>query len=203
MSFPGGVTRYVLSGTLSGGTDRWSTGFYGAPLAAGVAQSAADGFDDAGSLTLAMLTGMRALMRTSDSITRLDVYTYGVGRTITDQGSAALALAGTGGGGGVHPNPVSLVLTLRTGTRSRRGRGRMYFVGTGITVGTDGLFAAAAVTSAVGAIGPALDNLAARVVSEAATASYEVVSVDADRVPDTQRGRSDALTSARSSYTFV
>lgn len=200
MAFPGNVNRYVISGTLPGG-ERWATGFYGDPTLPGTAQALADDFDNAGSLGLAFLTALRAQIQPGGSITRIQTYVYGAGRTIIDQGDASLNLAGTSASA-LLPNQTCLVLTLRTATRSRRGRGRMYLPADGLLITADSTFSAAPVQAMVNAAGAALDFYNARVVSEAATASYPVNRVDADRVPDVQRRRADAQQTARLGYTF-
>ena len=201
MAFPGNVTRYIWSGTLPSG-ERWATGFYGQPLAVGGAQAQADAVDDAGSLGLAAMTAMRALMSPQASIARFQVYTYGTGRTIVDQGDVTLALAGTGGTT-LLPNQTCAVLTLRTALRSRRGRGRMYFPATGATLASTGLFTSTVIQALANGVGPYMDGNGAVVVSETGTISTPVDRVDADLRPDVQRRRADSMASSRVGYNFT
>lgn len=195
MAFPGNVNRYVISGNLPGG-ERFAVGFYGEVTLPGTAQALADDFDNAGSLGLALLTAMRALMTSNCSITRIQVYVYGAGRTIVDQGEASLSLAGTGTGNTL-PNQCAVVGTLRTAVNSRRGRGRMYFPAIALGVGADGTATSGPVSALVTALAGAMGFYNAVVVSEAGTTSNPVNRVDADRVIDTQRRRSEGLTTSR------
>lgn len=195
MAFPGNVNRYVLSGSLPGG-ERWSIGYYGEATLPGNAQAIANAYGSGGSLSYAFLVQLQKLLSTSSSIDRIDVYTYGSGRTIIDQGSKALSgLAGTGSS--PHSNRTSLVLTLRTAIYGARGRGRLYLPANGWAIGTDGLFVATGLQALVDAAAGELGYANARVVSEASSTSNEVTRVDCDRVPDSQRGRSARQTSAR------
>jgi hypothetical protein len=201
MAFPGNVNRYVLSGPMAGG-ERWSAGFYSAPTPGTSAQALADAFPGLGFYT-AFRNAFAALQSSAVGLDRVTVYTYGAGPQATDVGQAAL----TGANSAVTPSTPyqsALVLTLRTAVATRRGRGRMFFPCTRPFISvTDGLAPAAEVGTFVNATGAMLDNLAARVVSEADSTSREVIRVDADRVLDTMRSRRDRLQSSRATYVFV
>ncbi len=202
MGFPGNVNRYVLSGGLPGG-ERWSVGFYGMPTLEGTAQDLADGWNTSGGFKRGAVDGIMGQNPAGVTLTRVQVYIYGSGRNIIDQGDATYTFTGTSPLTYQHPNQISAVMTLRSSVRSRRGRGRMYIPALRVPVGANGLADAGAINNLVQPIGQLLDSLSAQVVSEAATAAYPVERVDADLILDQQTSRRDRLVSARQSYSFV
>lgn len=200
MAFPGNVNRYVVSGSLPG-NESFAFGFYGEATDPSVTmQSLADSV-----VTNSLFTGFVSslLSRFVGTVQTVRTYRYGSGSAAVDSGQANVA-SGAGTGGTTCPNYVALCVTLRTANASRRGRGRVYLPFNGVAVGgTTGTWTSANVAPVVSALGAWMDNLNARVVSEAASTSYPVTSVDADYVPDTQRGREGRLSTPRSRYVFV
>lgn len=201
MTFPGNVNRYVVSGYLAGG-ERWSVGFYGEATLAGTAQTLADGFASSGNLSNSMLLQWLKLLTPQGGIDRVDVYVYGSGRTLIDQGTRALTgLVGTGTD--AHGNRTCLVVTLRTATFGARGRGRFYLPAVGYPITAGALFQQTGTQAIVDATAAGLGFLNARVVSEADSASREVTRLTVDLIPDTQRSRSDSMTSPTLSATVT
>lgn len=199
MAFPGNVVRVVLSGILPGG-ESWSSAFYRAQIDAGTSmQSYADTLVAAPTFT-AFVTALKPCMSPGTNINRVQTYRYTSGRAAVDYGSANVT-GGTGTGTNAVPNQVCVVLTLRTAIANRTGRGRMYLPATGLLAGADGGFTTTPVTNLVNAAGPMLDGNQAVVLSETATTTNEVLRVDADRTPDTQRSRVNKVVTSRIVWT--
>lgn len=203
MPFPGNVNKYVLSGSLPGG-EVWSTAWYGeATPSPTSAQTLADNFNAAGSFGTSFLSDIRPIMNAGTSINKITVYTYGSGRTLIATGQKSFTPV-VGTGTGILPNQIALVVTLRTANNTRRGRGRMYLPATGLTINTtSGLASNTGFGTWLASMGQMLNEYNAKVVSEAAGASYDVSRLTVDNVADTQRGRRDKLVGTATSYTFV
>lgn len=196
MAFPGNGTRYVITGTLPGG-EVWSTGIYAPAFDESVTmQSVADAQVQTGSLFLALVAAIKAQLHSGCATTGITVYRYTAGRAAVDVGTAAVP-AGVGTASPVHPNQSALCVTLRTTLANRRGRGRMFFPWTGGIIQSTGLIQSSQVLNLLTPLGAWVDQINGEVWSTAGTLKGRVNAVDADLVIDTQNGRRDRLTSAR------
>ena len=124
------------------------------------------------------------------------------------QSEAAWETAITGTGGMSCPATTAVVLSLYTSQQSRSGRGRLYWPAlalslvstTGrITPATTAGLAAGGVNllTTIESLAPASANARAIVRSRTTHASWEVTSVRVGDVPDSLRGRKNALNEAR------
>lgn len=196
MAFPGQCARVLLSGALPGG-DRWASGFYREDIDDGVTmQSYAATIRDSSTFQ-SFYTALIGIFATGTTLDQIDTYRYETGRAAVDHGVVSV----TGAQSAITPsmpNQSALVLTLRSSNTSRSGRGRMYLPYTRPgTDSTTGLVPANLVTAVVTAGWNFLEGSQAIVLSETETQKRPVVRVDADRILDTMRSRSDKLNSTR------
>jgi hypothetical protein len=204
MSIPSGLMKWTLSGKLSGGTERWATSFWTDGHTAADATDASVVIAAGTPQWTAWFASVKTLMATDATITDLDAYFYSGGTAAAAHGHASITpISGTGTF--THPNQIACVMTLRTATATRKGRGRLYLVANGVGIGA-GLFLSGAVNAVVDATATFFTGIGGGssgpvVLSQTAGTSARITSVDADYVPDTQRRRSQKLSSVRHSHT--
>lgn len=204
MPIPSGLMKWTLSGKLSGGSERWATSFWADGHVLADANDASVAIAAGTPQWTAWFASLKTLMATDATITDLDGYYYGGGTAAAGHGHASITpISGTGTF--THPNQIACVMTLRTAVATRKGRGRLYLVANGVSIGA-GLFNSGAVNAVVDATATFFTGIGAAgggpvVLSQTAGSTARITSVDADYVPDTQRRRSQKLSSTRHSHT--
>lgn len=194
-----GSFRIELRGTMASGATRWACGL-----------SFSKG-DDTGAQSLAAVVSgrfegngfysqLQNNMSDSDRIIELTAFKYGAGGGTVDTGRVTVDR--TGSSGTYHPKATAAVLTLRTNLASRSGRGRMYTPATGIAIASTGLIGVAALQALVDGLydlveDPIEQGYKLQVFSPTDGVSRDVVTVDADRIPDRQEHRERGLTAGR------
>jgi hypothetical protein len=202
MGIPAGLTRVTFSGTLSS-VEHWACSFFfTGGTAAGTTDAGAAAFVS-GTAFPALITAVRTLLAGDDTWDSLDLYYYDGGTAAVAHGHAAVTATGLGGTG--LPKQTACVLTLRTALANRSGRGRMYFPCTGGVMTTGGKITTTARDALVDAMGNWFASFTTGtiypvVASQTHTSFQKVTSVDADNLPDTQRGRRGKLVGARHSH---
>jgi hypothetical protein len=198
MSIPDGAAHIVVSGVCAS-SESFAFGFW-FDNTSGPGGADLDLSSTWGSFRNTLLGHM-----TSDQvITAYDDYEYS-GGVVSFHDHVDVSHPGTDTSGQL-PLQTSCVLTLRTATLSRRGRGRLYLPTCGFSLmsGSEHKFAASQVNGLVDTFAAYLatggaGGTPAVVVSRMGSAMHVITSVDADLVPDTQRRRTNKLTSIRHS----
>lgn len=200
MALPPDVIHTVVSGS-NVGSDRWSFGWWQDTSSAAPAGNADL---DANPDWLTFITELVTAMTTQQAVDKYDVYRY-QGGALVNHWQKSVSHPGTATSGQL-PLQVSLVVTLRSAIPTRRGRGRVYLPTCAFAMmGTGHLFSSTKVNTLVDKLALAFTSLGSGsnpvgVVSRVEGVIRPVVSIDADLVPDTQRRRSNELTSARHSH---
>lgn len=147
------------------------------------------------------------------SIDGVRAESYGPDGRLSDYAEAALSPAYTGSQSVSCPMTTAVVLSLYTGIPGRSYRGRLYWPAPGLELDTaDGRIPAANVTGAALAAvdmlsdiqdaAPATWNCVLGVWSKTRQSGTAVTSIRVGNVPDSQRGRKDALVEAYGSAPY-
>lgn len=194
---PANVDHLVIRGTLPGG-ERWATGLWtpnnGTTAAEGLAALVAiTSYGD-------LMTAIRGCLSSGSSLAGADLYHYdAAGPAPVASIANTTSGSGVGSAPGFLPNQTSVVMTLRSATLTRSGRGRMFVPATGLSVDASGLLVGTRVNTLRTALAAFLSAANGVIVSPTRTATYPIVSVDNDLIPDVIRARVDAMVSVRTS----
>lgn len=160
--------------------------------------------DMVGDVTGIVGTTMRTFLSTAAAVTAFRVAYYGADGLLGDYAVAQLTTPFPGTGNLRLPPTSAAAMSLYTATQTRRGRGRVFWPAMGATLDVDsgrftsgqtGLLAADAV-SMLGAMqdaAPVSLGVIPTVFSKVSGGVHPVTQVRVGDVPDSQRGRKDAL----------
>lgn len=201
--------RIVLSGTLAGGTEEWSTGV--AFGGAGVTQDLAEVSQWATGIANALptfLTGtglvLSGLLSDFGTVGLVRVYGYAGGPDAPAQ-VVGEAITDIEGDGAVRcPTTTAVVASLRTGVPGASYRGRIYWPGQGAQVTGEGMLggtagpsqlaqAFSALLELLAAASPNVGTVFPGVYSGTKDLITPVIEVAVGSVPDSQRRRRDDL----------
>ena len=137
------VQRVTLSGTMFGGAEEWSTGFFLGNEGADVADASQLAADAIRNAWITFFTNSGSAISNAYSFTQCKIAAIGAdGHTELDQVYYSYPTTATVGGGGAFVNPAqcALAVTLLSGTpRGKGSKGRMYLPGINMSpTGTTG-----------------------------------------------------------------
>lgn len=207
--------RVAISGTLAGGTEDWSTGFWYtdpdqiAPPEPGSLQAWAAAI--VAGLSVSVNSGVKNALSTSGKITRIDTYWY-PDVTAPAAGAATASADYAGSSTPNLPLQCAVVCSLRTPINTRRGRGRVYWPAVGLTVTAAGKLNLANAPSLqtnfrtmfteIANAWPETGELDLAVVSKVGDTVTPVTQLRVGDVIDTQRRRRDALVEVYQSVVY-
>lgn len=208
---PVAYVRFSLLGTLPGG-EVWSVNpAYGGafetnpPTPAQLQQWA----DDVVSLGDALVpVPLRNLLSNAGALTSVRASAYNDDGTLDSYAEAVFSSPVVGSLGLACPPTTAVVLSLYSATVGRSGRGRIFWPALGLSLdptsgrialadASDMADAAGEMLSAIEDAAPATWNAVLAVHSQKDGARHPITQIKVGDVPDSQRGRKDALSEAR------